>query len=83
MPLNGKPAKMFIFDDGANEEDADYTTADYARNGLLDVFAREGKHREVNQILQEAGHLIEDDTSMDPMEIMIRAEEADADDDSE
>lgn len=73
--MKERPEKMFVYNDIPNGEDTDYSTADYARNGLLDVFAREGKHREVKQILLEAGHLIEDDTSMDPMEIMIREEE--------
>lgn len=73
--MNKRPEKMFVYNDFALEEkEAVYTTADYARNGMLDVFIREGKHSEVKAILEQMGP--EDiDSSMDPMEIMIRDEE--------
>ena len=69
--MEERPEKMFVYEDTPSGEEDCYETADYARNGLLDVFTREGKHSEVKQILEQVGHLLDDDSTMDPMEILI------------
>ena len=69
-----KPKKMF----SAGHPEGELEVIDpalFAKNGCLDVFTREGHHGHVKSIIEQYGNRIEDDSNMDPMEVLIRKEE--------
>ena len=73
-----KPKKMFSAEHPEGAEEV-IDPALFAKNGLLDVFTREGQHGAVKDILEQYGDRIDDESNMDPMEMLIREEEKDDD----